>query len=127
MSKDDDYSPWRELLKDLQAAFKQLNPEALAEEEAKVERLRRADRRTKERPTRWVSSQEFPRRFYLDRKKDHSGVSGTGVVATGVQFPDGTCAVRWNGKDASTSLWANVDSLKAVHGHEGSTDIVFVD
>ena len=33
-----------------------------------------------------------PRRFSLNRDRDHSGVSGTGVVAYGVMFGDGLLA-----------------------------------
>jgi len=34
------------------------------------------------------------RRFYLDRRTDVSGVSGTGIVAHGVVWPDGTVTIR---------------------------------
>lgn len=73
------------------------------------------------------SFDSVPRRFLLWRTKDHSGVSGTGYVATGVEFPDGTVAVRWFGKDPSTSLWKNVAALEAVHGHHGSTAVEWMD
>ena len=35
------------------------------------------------------------RTFELHRDTDVSGVSGTGVVAEGVEFADGTTVVRW--------------------------------
>lgn len=35
----------------------------------------------------------------------------------GVQFTDGTVAVRWLTHFRSTSLWADMDTLLAVHGH----------
>lgn len=74
----------------------------------------------------WPTS-DLPRRFVMNRRKDHSGVSGTGIVASGVEFHDGTVAVRWKGKDPSTSVWKNVAALEAVHGHEGSTQIEWID
>lgn len=48
---------------------------------------------------------ELPRRFHLRRMKDDTGVSGTGVVAQGVRFMDGTVVVRWLGTLASTNCY----------------------
>jgi hypothetical protein len=36
-----------------------------------------------------------PRRFQLIRYEDESGVSGTGVVAVGVEFPSGYVQMEW--------------------------------
>jgi hypothetical protein len=67
------------------------------------------------------------RRFELHRDVDHSGVSGTGVVAEGVQFTDGTCALRWGGECASTVVWASIADAEKIHGHGGATRFVFLD
>lgn len=68
------------------------------------------------------------RRFRLVRCEDISGVSGTGVVAHGVVFPDGTCALRWaSAALASTAVYGNLDTLEAIHGHGGATRIEFID
>jgi len=67
------------------------------------------------------------RRFELHRDIDHSGVSGLGVVAEGVQFTDGVCVLRWKGEHASTVVWAGVAGVVAVHGHNGATRVVFID
>jgi hypothetical protein len=67
------------------------------------------------------------RTFVLRRVVDVSGVSGTGDVADGVVFPDGSVAIRWRGELASTSVWSSLDVAEAVHGHGGATRIVFVD
>ena len=40
-----------------------------------------------------------PRRFILYRRHDATGVSGTGIVATGVVWPDGHAALRWKAND----------------------------
>ena len=66
-------------------------------------------------------------RFHLERTEDVSGVSGIGIVAQGVMFSDGTCAVRWFGQHASTAIWENVRDLMYVHGHGGRTKIVWED
>ena len=68
------------------------------------------------------------RRFRLMRFQDPSGVSGTGVVAHGVEFPDGTAAVYWPGEYASTTVWpGGVEHVRAIHGHGGCTQVQWVD
>jgi len=39
------------------------------------------------------------------------------VQFEGVEFSDGTVAVRWMTERRSTSLWASLEDLMAVHGH----------
>lgn len=72
-----------------------------------------------------------PKIFSLRRINDISGVSGTGDVAWGVEFPDGTAVLRWhadnNGMPHCTSLWNNVEDIAKIHGHEGATEIVYVE
>ncbi|MGW2495862.1 hypothetical protein ACWCV2_15360 [Streptomyces pseudogriseolus] len=68
-----------------------------------------------------------PRLFHLERDTDVTGVSGTGRVADGVQWPDGTVALRWIGDRPSTVLWGSVDDVAAIHGHGGATRIVWAD
>lgn len=72
-------------------------------------------------------SSPFPRRFFLFRHADVSGVSGIGVVAEGAEFVDGAAALRWRGENPSTAAWNSVESLIAVHGHQGSTEIRWID
>lgn len=68
-----------------------------------------------------------PRRFYLRRDVDVTGASGTGRVADGVEWPDGTVTVRWRGDHPSTVHWDSVAEAEHVHGHGGLTSIVWVD
>jgi hypothetical protein len=65
------------------------------------------------------------RMFDLYRMVDETGVSGTGIVAQGVEFDDGSCAMRWATEHKSTALYDNIDTLKAIHGHNGKTRIVY--
>jgi hypothetical protein len=65
--------------------------------------------------------------FHLDRMTDVSGVSGIGRVADGVVWPDGSVAIRWRGRYASTVTWASLADAVAVHGHDGATRVVFDD
>ncbi|GAA1583118.1 hypothetical protein GCM10009789_41140 [Kribbella sancticallisti] len=64
-----------------------------------------------------------PRTFELVRYRDLSGVSGTGVVAEGCVFTDGSVALRWRGNNPATAVWPDLDSVLAVHGHEGATEV----
>jgi hypothetical protein len=72
-----------------------------------------------------------PKRFILYRLHDETGVSGTGVVATGVVWPDGHAAMRWKADDAaeasSTSVWSSLADLLRVHGHGGLSRIIYLD
>lgn len=68
------------------------------------------------------------RRFELHRDVDVSGISGTGVVAEGIEFSDSTVVVRWIvGEHHSTVSWASIASVEAIHGHGGTTRLVWVD
>ncbi|GHA95305.1 hypothetical protein GCM10010330_56820 [Streptomyces tendae] len=67
------------------------------------------------------------RRFHLQRTHDVTGVSGTGRVANGVLWPDGTVSIRWAGDRPSTVFWDDVAHAEAVHGHGGHTAIVWDD
>lgn len=70
---------------------------------------------------------EMFRRFDLERKEDVSGISGTGVVAQGCQFADGTVALHWLGDMASTIVYNSMEDLVAVHGHNGRTTVEWID
>lgn len=67
------------------------------------------------------------RRFDLIRDVDVTGISGTGLIAWGVQWPDGWCAVRWNTKVSSTVVYAHIDDVIAIHGHNGATRLDWLD
>jgi hypothetical protein len=69
------------------------------------------------------------RRFLLQRDVDVTGISGTGTVCEGVEFSDGTVALRWT-SDWPTSVVFHdrgMAAVEAVHGHNGKTRIVFLD
>lgn len=80
----------------------------------------------------------FPRRFKLVRKEDESGVSGTGVVAYGVEYPDGAVHMQWrNAENTRVQTDTNGCSFKpapsgvedtiTIHGHGGKTEIRWID
>lgn len=62
--------------------------------------------------------------FHLVRDRDATGVSGVGVVADGVVFPDGTAAMRWRGRVASTAVYSSIMDVTFIHGHNGATRVV---
>jgi hypothetical protein len=67
------------------------------------------------------------RTFSMHRDEDVTGFSGTGVVAQGVLFEDGTVAIRWFGQHCSTVVWDTLTDAMVVHGHDGRTRFVFDD
>lgn len=78
------------------------------------------------------------RRFRLVRDEDETGISGTGIVAVGIEFPSGAAVFEWrNDENATLDVETNglsikpgpdgIDDLIAVHGHGGRTRVEFVD
>lgn len=67
------------------------------------------------------------RLFVLRRDEDETGVSGTGIVAEGVQFSDGTVALRWRSHINSTVIYGSIVACEAIHGHGGRTRVVWMD
>ena len=65
------------------------------------------------------------RLFWLVRDIDETGVSGTGTVAEGVIFSDGTCAMRWLSHWTSTAIYGDIKLVDHIHGHNGKTRIVY--
>lgn len=73
------------------------------------------------------------RTFHLERYEDETGISGTGVVAEGVEFSDGTTVLRWLEAGTArpdvvrptTVVHESVASVEALHGHGGKTQIVY--
>jgi len=64
--------------------------------------------------------------FVLFREEDVTGISGTGVVAEGVEFSNGKVVIQWVvGEHQSTVVWDDIESVEAIHGHGGATKIVY--
>src|SRR5688572_3581819 len=59
--------------------------------------------------------------FIVYRIEDVSGVSGTGVIAEGVEFHDKQVAVSWFGKHQIVEVCRDIETWLAVHGHAGKT------
>lgn len=75
---------------------------------------------TKHRPW-YMAVYDQPLTFDLVRLKDATGVSGTGKVAEGVVFMDGTVAMRWLTEHRSTAIYESAREVVAIHGHGGLT------
>ena len=61
--------------------------------------------------------------FYLYRKEDVSGLSGTGIVAQGCEFATGTVALVWLTAYSTITIFPNMKELIALHGHDGKTEV----
>tara|TARA_R110000824_G_scaffold177897_2_gene357411 strand:- start:1551 stop:1874 length:324 start_codon:yes stop_codon:yes gene_type:complete len=62
--------------------------------------------------------------FYLNRKEDESGVSGTGRIAQGFIFDNGKVAMTWLSEHPSVTVYDNIGEVRAIHGHDGKTEVV---
>ncbi len=67
--------------------------------------------------------------FTLERDEDETGISGTGTVAEGIEFTDGTVALKWVvGEHRSVVYWpGGMNAVDAIHGHNGKTRIVYLE
>lgn len=68
-----------------------------------------------------------PRLFKLMRSHDPSKVSGTGLVAEGVEFSDGVVALRWLSGHPTTTIYNCIEDVVLIHGHGGASRIVYLD
>jgi hypothetical protein len=62
--------------------------------------------------------------FYMLRHEDIHNNSGTGVVAEGVIFDDGSGAFTWLTDIKTVTVFMKISEVKRLHGHEGRTEIV---
>jgi hypothetical protein len=53
--------------------------------------------------------------FKMVRNGDETGVSGTGVVADGIEFPNGMVSVCWRSKTPSVNVYRSFVEFKHVH------------
>jgi hypothetical protein len=67
------------------------------------------------------------RRFLLVRERDMTGISGTGIVAEGAKFRSGMCVLQWRREPYTVGIFQSLSDLIAVHGHEGATQVEFID
>ena len=85
-----------------------------------------------------ITNRMRPRRFELVRTEDVSGTSGTGVVATGVGYPNGAVHMMWynDGKeelDVDSNGFSfkpapdGVTATEIIHGHGGRTEVQYID
>jgi len=69
------------------------------------------------------------RKFVLERIEDVTGISGTGIVAEGIEFSDGVVCLHWTSDWPSSVVHYDrgMESVYHVHGHNGSTKVKFLD
>jgi len=63
------------------------------------------------------------KQFELVRIEDVSGISGTGIIAEGIQFSNGVCVLNWLTEHSSLGIYQSADELCAIHCHEGKSYI----
>lgn len=67
------------------------------------------------------------RRFHLVRKEDETGISGTGLVCEGVQLSDRRVVVSWLTSTPTISIYNDTEDMMHLHGHDGRTEIEWID
>ena len=67
------------------------------------------------------------RRFILDRDTDITGISGTGVIAHGVEWEEGGQAgLYWLGTK-TTRQYPDILSVQAIHCYNDNAKVVWID
>ncbi|TDA67559.1 MAG: hypothetical protein D9V45_01480 [Chloroflexi bacterium] len=74
-----------------------------------------------------ISSNSQMRRFVLIRVEDLTGVSGTGEVAEGTVFSSGLAVIHWLREPYAMGVYQTLEDVISVHGHEGRTQLQFID
>lgn len=64
------------------------------------------------------------KKFYLLRHEDEHENSGNGVVAEGIIFNSGMCAMTWLTPYSTITIFDKVTTVKKLHGHGGKTEVV---
>jgi hypothetical protein len=68
-----------------------------------------------------TSSLGVKRYYALNRVRDISGISGTGLVAYVLEMSDGTAVMVWDTQWATVDFRPSMEAVQALHGHEGAT------
>ena len=74
-----------------------------------------------------ISSTSQMRRFVLIRVDGLTGVSGTGEVAEGTVFSSGLAVIHWLREPYAMGVYQTLEDVISVHGHEGRTQLQFID
>jgi len=65
--------------------------------------------------------------FHVIRDGDDTGISGTGLVAEGVEFVGGKCVMCWFTDVSSVAVYASISDVEKILGHGGQTRIEWSD
>jgi hypothetical protein len=65
------------------------------------------------------------RHFWLRRNEDLTGISGTGIVAEGNIFSNGTAIMHWLSKESTFETFEEIEQVTRLHGHNGRSEVVY--
>ena len=83
--------------------------------------------RSLSKTTKPLSSSSQMRRFVLIRVEGPTRVSGTDEVAEGTVFSSGLAVIHWLRDPFAMGVYQTLDDVISVHGHEGQTQLHFID
>lgn len=64
--------------------------------------------------------------FVIKRIEDNTGLSGTGIVADGVEFDDGQVVLKWRGEISTIVIHKNLENVKKLSCSHSKSEIVFM-
>lgn len=62
--------------------------------------------------------------FYLYRKEDVNGNSGTGIVAHGVVLKSGKVVLEWKSFIHTITIFDSITAVNDLHSHDGATEVI---
>lgn len=70
-----------------------------------------------------------PKRFWMQRLKDATGVSATGRVLEGILWQSGKVTVEWRAPMRSMAIYDDLKTFRAIHMdcHPSMNELVWVD
>lgn len=70
----------------------------------------------------------YRREMPTDTHNENQRNAANEVQFEGIEFSDGTVAIRWRTAKRSTSIWDDMNDMLAIHGHpEYGSELVWID
>ena len=74
-----------------------------------------------------VTIEHKMRRFALIRINDLLGITGVGTIAEGIEFSNGSVIVHWLKEPKSIVVWNNMNDMKTINCHNGTSIVHYID
>lgn len=76
-----------------------------------------------------MPSKDRIRTFHVIRSEDETGVSGTGRIMEGIEFPSGRVVVEWQAPYQTLGIYSSFAEFSQIHidSHPSKSEVIFDD